>query len=223
LNVGGIANFTIVPPGTSRSGVRAWDCGPGNMLLDAFVRERTNGREAYDEDGKYARAGRVKVRCLEVLLGDAYFARTPPKSTGREHVGASFLAEHRGMLDAFSLEDGCATLLALTTESIARDILAHASADARVVVSGGGARNTTLLERLRERLGARVVTADALGIDGDRKEATAFAILGYETLRGARAALPEVTGARRPALLGSIAPFELGALLKKMEGEMVKA
>jgi anhydro-N-acetylmuramic acid kinase len=222
LNIGGIANLTIIPVGAELEKVRAWDCGPGNMLLDAFVRERTNGREHYDRDGGHASAGRVNSEVLQVMLGDAYFAQASPKSTGRERFGEMFLEKHRRELHALSLEDGCATLSALTVESIARDILAHAAEGARIIVSGGGARNVSLLTRLSERLpGYEVRCSDAFGVDGDMKEAIAFAVLGYEALRGRAAGLPGVTGARYAAMLGVVAPMNFAALMVKIAEEMV--
>jgi len=221
LNVGGIANLSILPRGAGPADVRAWDCGPGNMLVDAFVRERTSGAQRYDRDGRYARAGHVDQMLVETLYADPYFSAAPPKSTGREYFGESFLSRHRVALAALSLEDGCATLLALTVESILHDVHAHAPAHARLVVSGGGARNSTLLGALRDRLGAhRVILATDLGIDADMKEALAFAILGYETLRGRAVGLPRVTGARHPALLGTITSADLRGLLAKIDHEV---
>jgi anhydro-N-acetylmuramic acid kinase len=221
VNVGGIANLTLVPSEATGGDTRGWDCGPGNMLMDAFVRERTRDAEYFDPDGRHARAGNVDEAFLRAMLADAYFTQSLPKSTGRERFGAPFLAAHRRALDALSLEDGSATLLALTVESIARDIDAHASSNARVILSGGGARNGALLARLRERLKThRVVTSREIGIDEDMKEAIAFAILGYETLRGRPASLPSVTGARHGGVLGAVAPFKLYALLEKMKREV---
>jgi anhydro-N-acetylmuramic acid kinase len=221
LNIGGIANLTIVPAGAPPGEVRAWDCGPGNMLIDAFVRERTGGVEQCDRDGQYARAGRVHATLLEGMLADPYFAKAPPKSTGREYFGAAFLARHRGDIDALSVEDGCAVLSALTVACVARDILMYASENARVVISGGGAHNVALTEPLGKRLGRRrLQPIDELGINGDMKEAIAFAVLGYETLRGRAAALPSVTGARYGAVLGSIIPFDLHALAAKVALEV---
>jgi anhydro-N-acetylmuramic acid kinase len=220
LNLGGIANVTVIPPGARRDDVRGWDTGPANMLLDAFVRARTGGTEAFDAGGAYARRGDVDAALLELMLADPYFTLSPPKSTGRERFGASFLYAHPA-LQALSLEDGCATLAALSAESIARDLRREVRGGARVVVSGGGARNAALLDALRERLGREfeIVTSDEAGVDPDAKEAVAFALLGYELLRGRPAGLPAVTGARRPALLGSLAPFELPKLLERVRVE----
>jgi anhydro-N-acetylmuramic acid kinase len=222
LNLGGIANATLVPGTATPGPVRAWDTGPGNILLDAFVRERTGGARRYDSGGELAARGRADPVLLAVLLEDPYFRRTPPKSTGREHFGSAFLEGHAPALAALSLEDGAATFAALTARSVAADIAAYAPAGARVVVSGGGARNATLLALLRAALGERheVLGSEVLGIDPDAKEALAFTLLGYETLRGRRAGLPSVTGAAFAALLGAIVPYELAALLAKIAGEV---
>jgi anhydro-N-acetylmuramic acid kinase len=222
LNLGGIANLTIVPRDAQPEQVTAWDCGPGNMLLDAFVRTRTRGREQCDKGGSHAIAGHVDRAVLTRFLRDSYLAKPPPKSTGRERFGAVFLTRYARSLAKLSLEDGCATLAALTVEAIARDIERWGPAQARVIVSGGGVRNKSLLAGIALRLGRRftVRPSDDLGIDPDAKEALAFAILGYETLRGRAAGLPTVTGAERAAVLGAIAPFGLRDLLAKLEREL---
>ena len=222
LNLGGIANLTIVPRDATPDGVTAWDCGPGNMLIDAFVRLRTGGREQFDKGGAHAIAGRVERSVLARCLKDPYFEQAPPKSTGRERFGAGFLKRHARSFAKLSLEDGCATLAALSVEAIACDIERWGPSEARVIVSGGGVRNKSLLAGVAVRLGRRytVRPSDDLGIDPDAKEALAFAILGYETLRGRAAALPVVTGAERAAVLGAIAPFGLSDLLAKMEREL---
>jgi anhydro-N-acetylmuramic acid kinase len=224
LNLGGIANLTLVPPGAAPADVRAWDVGPANMLLDAFVRERTAGRESFDVGGAYAARGRVDEPLLAHMLDEPYFAAAPPKSTGRERFGAQFLLPHATALAVLGTEDGCATLAALTVEAIARDVARFGPPAARVVVSGGGARNAHLLGSLAMRLGPafEVVRSDALGVDPDAKEALAFAILGYELLRGRSAGLPGVSGASSPALLGALAPHRLRALLAKMDAELTE-
>ena len=220
LNLGGIANLTVLPPRGSPDAVRAWDTGPGMMLVDAFVRRRSGA--SWDEGGALAAGGSVSEATLATLLEDPYFALPPPKTTGRERFGEGFLASHEPALAALEIADGCATLCALTAESIAREIRRSGPARARVVASGGGARNATLLRMLALRLGPdfEVLSSNELGVDADAKEAIAFAVLGYEALRGRSAALPSVTGARRAALLGAIAPFELGELLAKLQREL---
>ncbi|MGZ3503462.1 MAG: anhydro-N-acetylmuramic acid kinase [Vulcanimicrobiaceae bacterium] len=218
VNIGGIANLTVLPRGVKPSDVVAFDSGPGNMLIDAFVRERTNNAKRYDDGGASALAGQVDEAVLAAMLGDPYFALMPPKTTGRERFGAQFLREYDA-LRGLSLEDGAATLTALTTISLADAIALHAPAGARVLVSGGGAHNTAILQGLAKRLPAlRVERSDAM-LDPDAKEAIAFAILGYETLRERAANVPGVTGAARALQLGAIAPCRLRELIGRMETE----
>ena len=220
VNIGGIANLTVMPKGVGPYEVTAFDSGPGNMLIDAFVRARTRGEKTYDRNGALAAAGTVHQALLTSMLANPYFALTPPKSTGRELFGTQFLQAHAAYLDALSLEDGAATLTALTAVSLADAILSSAPAGARVLVSGGGAHNKTLMRGLQERLPQlRVERSEVMDFHGDAKEAIAFALLGYETLRGRAANVPRVTGARRPVPLGSIAPYDLHSLLAKVDAE----
>jgi anhydro-N-acetylmuramic acid kinase len=219
VNIGGICNLTILRRGAAPSDAIAFDCGPGVMLLDAFVRERTG--EPFDRDGRYSRAGTADRELLARLLADSYFAKEPPKSTGRERFGAQVLQAHREAFSRLTIEDGCATLAAFTIEPLASAIRRYGGVEGRVVVSGGGSRNRALLQMLRIALPRAVVeTADAQGIDPDAKEAIAFAMLGYETLRGRPANLPRVTGARQSGVLGSIVPHGLPKLLAKLRLEM---
>ncbi len=220
LNLGGIANVTIVPARASSDPLRAWDTGPGMMLIDAFVRSRSEGR--WDEGGRLAARGRTSEATLHALLDDAYFDLAPPKSTGRERFGDAFFARHSAALEALDTPDGCATLCALTVESIARELERERVSRGRVVASGGGTHNATLLRMLAERLGPQfeVLVSSAVGIDPDAKEAMAFAVLGYETLRGRPAGTPSVTGARRAAVLGAIVPFALDELMAKLQREV---
>lgn len=223
LNLGGIANVTIVPHGARVCDVVAFDTGPGNMLIDALVAQRTAGTRTFDRDGRYALAGHVDKALLSAMLTHPYFAQPPPKSTGREAFGAVFLAAHEAALAKLSLEDACATLCVLTAGSIADAIARVAPPRGRLIVSGGGLKNTALMRRLIERVpGYAVEPSDAM-VPADAKEAVAFAILGYETLRGRPAGLPRVTGARHAALLGAIAPCALDALLAKIRAELARS
>lgn len=228
LNVGGIANLTVLPRGLERGAgggydVVAFDTGPGNMLIDAFVYARSNGERRFDRDGAVAARGNVDDALLRELLADAYFAQAPPKSTGRERFGLQFLEQHAVRLDELSDEDGAATLTALTVASVGDAIDAFAPDAQRLIVSGGGARNPTLMRGLAQRLApVAVESSDAMGIDADAKEAIAFALLGYETLRGRPANVPRVTGARHARVLGSIAPYELARLLVRVEAECAR-
>ncbi len=220
LNIGGIANLSVLPRNMEPSDVVAFDCGPGVMLIDAFVRMRSGGSAHMDTDGALATRGEIDAKALRAMLADPYFAQAPPKSTGRERFGPQFLAKHASLLDRLRIEDGAATLTDLTARAASDAISTHASAGSRVLCSGGGARNPALMERLRNHLPESAVeTTDGYGLAGDAKEAIAFAILGYETLRERAANVPSVTGASRPTVLGAIAPRGLRELLAEVEAE----
>ncbi len=217
LNLGGIANLTALP---RRGEPIAFDSGPGNMPLDAFVRSRTGDPRAFDRDGRLSGAGRCDAVALDEMLKDPYFAMRPPKSTGRERFGDGFLRGHAATLAQLSLEDGAATLAALAVESAARAIREVGFSHARILVAGGGAHNPTMMGGLAQRLpDARVEASDAMGLPVDAKEALAFAVLGYETLRARAANVPSITGARRAVPLGAIAPWRLEELLAKVREE----
>jgi anhydro-N-acetylmuramic acid kinase len=219
LNLGGIANLTVLAAGAAPADVLAFDCGPGNLPIDAYVEARTAGSARFDRAGAFARAGTADETLLAQWLADPYFARRPPKSTGREQFGAPFLAANRASLDAMTFPDALRTLTELTIRSVAAAIRDDAPAGTRTIVSGGGAHNLTLLDGLRAALPGPVETSAAYGIDPDAKEAIAFAILGYETLRERPAGLPHVTGARGPRVLGAIAPAGLAALFARVRAE----
>jgi anhydro-N-acetylmuramic acid kinase len=219
LNLGGIANLTVLQPGATADDVVAFDCGPANLPIDTYVELRTEGKLRFDRDGVLARAGTVDEALLANMLGDPYFARLPPKSTGREAFGAPFVARHRDALDRLPLADAVRTLTELTIRSVAVAIDGFVPATARTIVSGGGAHNAAILDGLRAALPGAVESSAAHGIDPDAKEAIAFALLGYETLRERPAGLPHVTGARGPRVLGSIAPAGLEALIARVRAE----
>ncbi len=207
LNIGGIANVTVVRgPGEP---VVAWDTGPGNCLIDAAVRELTSGRQSYDRDGALAAAGTVDHVALDALLADPYYARTPPRSSGREHFDAGYVGRVlAGIRPDLAGPDLLATLVELTARTVADDVRPHAPS--RVVVSGGGAHHPGLMRRLGELLPG-VVTSDALGLPVDAKEAYLFAVLGLLAVAGLPGTAPgpdglRATGARRPVVLGSLTP-----------------
>ncbi len=207
-NIGGIANATYVP--ASGRGVIAFDTGPGVMLIDALAARLSSGRLRMDRGGKMAARGTVSEPMLANLMRNAYFRRRPPKSTGREQFGAPYLArvEAHARRLAIGGDDLIATLTALTARSIAdacRKFVMPLGRVDQLIATGGGARNPTLMRMLRQELRAiEVITADRIGIDGDALEAVAFAILGYQMLRGKPGNVPSVTGARAPAILGKL-------------------
>ncbi len=210
-NIGGIGNATVVPAGASLAQIGAFDTGPGNMIIDAVVIAGTNGAERYDPAGAYAARGRVSEALVAELMLDPFFARLPPKSTGREVYGAAFTEAFIGKAAALGLsfEDQVATVTAFTAETIAasyRDFILPHTEIAAVLVGGGGALNLTLLRMIRERLPSciAVTTTAAHGVPDQAREAIAFAVLGHESLMGRPGNLPAVTGARSPVVLGSI-------------------
>ncbi len=223
VNIGGIANLTFLPAGAKAQAALAFDSGPGNMLIDLFVRERTSQAASYDKDGERAARGRPDEALLVQMLADPYFAASAPKSTGHERFGTVFMRRYQDELAVLTVEDGAATLTELTVRSLVDAVRRIAPRGSRILISGGGAHNRHLVGRLRERLdGYHVETSQSMNVPVDAKEALAFAVLGYETLRGREAGLPRVTGARHPALLGAIAPHNLPALLQKVQNECRK-
>ncbi|MFF0224314.1 anhydro-N-acetylmuramic acid kinase [Streptomyces sp. NPDC004629] len=202
LNLGGIANVTVVAPGTDPL---AFDTGPANALLDAAVRHFTAGAAAYDEDGRRAAAGRTDPGLLAFLLDDPYYRRPAPKSTGKEHFHLPYLQRALDAVPTPHPDDVLATLTRLTAVTVADACRTHGVTE--LIVSGGGARNPVLMRMITEELpGVPVRPSDALGLPCDAKEALAFAVLGFLTVNGLPGTLPSGTGARRATLLGSITP-----------------
>jgi len=196
--------------GVPHGGAFAFDTGPGNMLIDYAASRATGGALTFDRDGMLAARGRVDAALLGELLREPYLRQPPPKTTGRELFGAQFGARvwERGLARGLAPEDVVATLTAFTAASIAQaycDFL-PAMPD-EVIVSGGGARNPTLMALLRDQLpGVRVISSDDAGLGVEAKEAVAFAVLAYETWRGRPGNLPAATGAHGPVILGDITP-----------------
>ena len=212
LNLGGIANVTLLPPGARPEEVMAFDTGPGNMILDALA-ERLLG-ERQDHEGRRSAQGRPSEGRVRGALADPYFARSAPKSTGREHFGANWMERHFGPLTGLTdgeLGERMASGVGVTVESVARALEGACGTppvppEAEIVVAGGGRRNRTLMRELARRLAPRrLVAVDEVGLDGDFKEAVAFAVLAYECALGRAVNLPSVTGARHPARCGKLA------------------
>ena len=203
LNVGGIANITVIPPGAEREDVVAFDTGPGNMIIDALVAHHTSGAQNYDRDGRIARRANVHPRMLDAMLSDPYFKLDPPKACGREQFGREFVS---GLIaTGLPLPDLIATATELTARTIADAIRRYGVPD--VIASGGGVHNRQLMRRLRELLPQHsIVTSAQYGIDPDAKEAIAFAILAYEFVQRRPGNLPSATGARHAVLLGKDSP-----------------
>jgi anhydro-N-acetylmuramic acid kinase len=203
LNIGGIGNITVIPAGCAPEQVVAFDTGPGNMVMDALVKERTGGRLQFDRGGRIAEKGAVNRALLDELLRDAYYRRRPPKSAGREQYGVEFIA--RLQATGIAMVDLIATATVLTAATIALAVRQFVKGPADLIVSGGGAHNRQILDHLGAYLPAvSIATSADYGIDVDGKEAIAFAVLAYETWRGRPSNLPSATGARRAAVLGKV-------------------
>lgn len=206
-NIGGIGNVTVVPPGGQESGLRAFDTGPGVVVIDGVTR-LVDPSLPYDVDGKLARAGRAIHAVVEAALDDPYFLAPPPKTTGREFFDAAyirrFVDQCRATEPGATGPDLVASAVALTARSIAlglREFVPEPIAE--LVVSGGGARNPELLDALRHAVAPLPVRRfDELFFDGEAKEAVAFALLGYLHLTGRAGNVPAATGARGGRILG---------------------
>ena len=214
-NIGGIGNVTFLPPQGDAALPLAFDTGPGNALIDWAAGVATSGAWTYDRDGELASEGRVLERLLAAWLAHPFFGAAPPKTTGRELFSADLARTWQTAVQAAGggALDLVATLTELTAAAIADAYARFAPGPvAEVVVGGGGARNPALMaalaRQLHERLGrpVAVTTHEALGIDSDAKEALAFALLAYLCWHGWPGNVPTCTGARRPAILGQIAP-----------------
>lgn len=206
LNIGGMANLSILRPG---QGPLGFDCGPGNALLDMWCHRQT-GR-AFDTNGEWGAAGTVREDMLADALADPFFALPPPKSTGRDLFNAEWLqrwlAPHGLALEPGASQDVQATLCELTARSAAQAVRGHAADATEVIVCGGGALNGDLMQRLARQLpGVRVCRSDERGLDVMQVEAAAFAWLAWAHVHGVPGNLPAVTGARGPRVLGALYP-----------------
>jgi anhydro-N-acetylmuramic acid kinase len=204
LNMGGIANITVLPAGEGT--VFGFDTGPGNTLLDAWIQSRKNSR--FDGNGLWGDSGRVSAELLAALLDDPYFRSSPPKSTGFEYFNLAWL--QKGIAEVSKLEsiwdeDVQATLTALTATTIADAVRKYAPATRRVLACGGGVHNAGLMRRLKEQLPSVAVESTAgYGIAPEWVEAATFAWLAKRCLDGEPGNLPDVTGATRPTVLGGV-------------------
>ena len=199
LNIGGIANITVLP--AAPGAISGFDTGPGNTLMDAWVRRHYN--VPYDDEGRWASIGTVAPSLLEAMLADPYFSKAPPKSTGFEHFNDDWLSEL--IEDDAEFADVQATLAELTAATIADGIAGHAGRTREVLVCGGGVHNADLMRRLGERLPGIALgsTADS-GLNPDRVEACAFAWLAMRSVNSEAGNAPGVTGASRTTVLGAI-------------------
>lgn len=210
-NIGGIGNCAILPANGKPEDVLAFDTGPGNMVIDQVVQALTNGQRLYDDGGAWASKGTASEEMVSELMQHPYFQMLPSKSTGREVFGKAYAmqliedARNRGLSDT----DIVATATAFTARTIAQGYQEHVLPICdveEVIVTGGGARNATLLRLLGDMLrGRRVMNSAAMGLNDDAKEAVIFAILGNDFMHGVANNLPSATGAERPVVMGKLA------------------
>ena len=206
VNIGGIANLTLLP---SQGEVTGFDCGPGNMLMDAWIFEQQGNR--FDQNGAWALKGKVNDQLLSKLLSDPFFSQPPPKSTGRDTFHLNWLLEKLGS-EKYLAEDIQATLLHLSAQSILDALARYAPQTQRLIVCGGGAKNKALMDLLENKKnsvfkqGLHIVTSDSVGIDPQLVEGLAFAWLAWAHKEKRPANLPAVTGAKGPRILGAYYP-----------------
>jgi anhydro-N-acetylmuramic acid kinase len=210
LNLGGIANITVLPRACKPQQVFAFDTGPANMLIDALVSHFTRGRLRFDKNAQLAALGRSNPAILNELMRDPYLRIAPPKSTGREYYGHAYLKKilalgrrHRAKPNDLIRAATIFTALSVV-DALNRFVLRKTKID-QLIVSGGGAHNPLILAQLSAAMpGIEVLPSSRLGIPEDAKEAFAFALLAYETFHQRPSNLPSATGARGPAILGKI-------------------
>jgi anhydro-N-acetylmuramic acid kinase len=217
LNLGGIANLTLLPPARgpeAKAPVLGWDCGPANTLLDLAAHQFSGGQISFDANGTWARQGQPDEDLIKDWLKEAYFLQAPPKSTGRELFGRSDLSQRLAAMQTQAQApnqhsnqhpnpaNALATLTAFSAAVIAQD-LAKGPPVQELLVAGGGCRNGLLMEELQRRCrGTRVRPLAELGIGESDREALAFALLAWWHAKGYPGNLPSVTGASRRAVLG---------------------
>ncbi|MBU3637064.1 anhydro-N-acetylmuramic acid kinase [Polynucleobacter sp. es-MAR-4] len=206
LNLGGIANLTLLPKDGE---VKGFDCGPGNMLMDAWIADQQG--HVFDENGTWALQGIANRALLSKMMADPFFSKAPPKSTGRDDFHLEWLQKQVGS-DNINAEDVQATLLQLTVDAALQALEVYAPKTQTLIICGGGARNDALLDLFKARAedlfknSLEIVTSDALGIDPQLVEGLAFAWLAWAHKEKRPANLPAVTGAKGPRILGACYP-----------------
>jgi anhydro-N-acetylmuramic acid kinase len=210
LNIGGIANLSVIPADAKPGDVIAFDTGPGNMVIDALVHRATRGKQSFDRGAKIAMRGKFQPALCETLFRHAYYRQPPPKSAGREQYGAEYVENivAWGRKHGAPDEDLIRTVTIFTALSIVdawNTFVAPRAKISQLVAAGGGTHNPLIMSQLAAALqGVEVVTSAQLGVLEDGKEAFAFAILAYESYHRRASNLPSATGAKRPAILGKI-------------------
>ena len=194
VNIGGMANISYL--GKELLG---WDIGCGNVLMDAFMQRAQN--QPYDKEGAFAKSGSVNMELLQAMLKDEYFTKMPPKSTGREYFNTAWLDSYLQDFQGISDADIQRTLLELTATTIANE--ANRLRVERLIICGGGAKNSFLMQRLDALCRAEVAKSDDYGVSSDFLEAMIFSWLAYKRVHRETVNLKSVTGAKKNAILGA--------------------
>lgn len=213
VNLGGIANVTYLPAGGGLADVRAFDVGPCNMLLDGVIAQGTAGRQQMDRGGRRAQRGMVHPNLVNRFLRHPYLHKSPPKTTGREEFGETYVSDILRLANwnALSLDDVLATCCRFIAQTIAGSRRWLRGPIDEVIAGGGGIRNSAMMKALASVFpGSPVQSMDAVGVDSKAFEAVAFALMAHQTFRGIPTTLPSVTGATHPVVLGSITPGSAG-------------
>lgn len=207
VNIGGIANVTYLPASGKMEKVKAFDTGPGNILLDAYIRYLTRGEQKFDVNGERSLKGRINGNLLEWLLQHPFIYTNPPKSAGREEFGEAFFKNIIDKANEFDMNDNdiCATLSAFTVDAISKNVDKYLGPIDEVIVGGGGAYNKAIMMRFKENFkGVSVLKSDDLGVPVKAKEAIGFALMGFQTLRKKPNNIHFATGATHPVVMGKI-------------------
>jgi len=210
LNLGGIANITVIPANAKPSQVLAFDTGPANMLIDALVAHFSHGRQRYDQNARLAQQGRAIPALIDALMRDPYLKQPPPKSTGREYYGHLYFQKlltlaRRHQARPNDLIRGVTLFTALSIVDALNRFVLRKTKIHQLIVSGGGSHNPLIMAQLAAALPqVEILPSSELGVPEEAKEAFAFALLAYETFHQRPGNLPSATGARRPAILGKI-------------------
>jgi len=210
LNLGGIANVTIIPAAAKPSQILAFDTGPANMLIDALVTHFTHGRQRYDKGARLAQQGRSIPALLDELMRDPYLKLAPPKSTGREYYGRAYLKRILALGKRYGatpkdLIRGATIFTALSVVDALNRFVLPKTKIHQLIISGGGSHNPLIMAQLAAALpGVEILPSAELGVPEDAKEAFAFALMAYETFHQRPSNVPSATGASRPAILGKI-------------------
>jgi anhydro-N-acetylmuramic acid kinase len=221
LNIGGVANLTLIPPAAKPDGVLAFDTGPGNMIVDALMEHYTRGRSAFDRDAKFAMRGRSNEPLLKKMSAHPFLREAPPKTAGREQFGAAYADEILAWAKKHRVrpEDVVRTATVFTALSVAdafRKFVFPLSRVGELIVAGGGAQNPLLMAQLAAMLpGITILDSTLFGLPSAAKEAFAFAVLAHESFHGRANNLPSATGARHFTVMGKISRPPLHGLTQR--------